>query len=90
MQETTNRVANMLDPSPEIKAKVLGFETLHKPEKTLEKIPLMHALVPGCRHAIQLNYCQQLLLQQRLIEGKSQWPIGTLINARVIIRTCCQ
>ena len=36
MQETTKKVANMRDPSPEAKAKA---------EKTSKNCPLMHALV---------------------------------------------
>ena len=34
MQETTKRVANMENPSPEAKAKVSGCENLQKLEKT--------------------------------------------------------
>ena len=46
MQEMTKRVANMKDSSPEAKVKVSGCESLHKLEKTSEKLSSMHASVP--------------------------------------------
>ena len=76
MQGTTKRVAHMEDPSPEIKAKVSGCESLHKQEKTAEKDAHIGTwLRTWCRsldlnrlqvQPIEAKRCMRILLWARL------------------------
>ena len=53
----TKRVANMEDLSPEAKAKVSGCDSLHKLEKTAEKMHGIGTWIRWCR-SLDLNWLQ--------------------------------